>query len=831
LSPPLARKLAGLTPLPFPEKSVSKRTKHAPWPGSSPAELEPRIHRALGEGRTQQALDLARQLNKQQPTPHHRELLQRATLERATHLRGQGYTRDAGIVLSNAIGLAPDDPAWLGRIAQDMAACGQVQQAVRLLDRLADPALRSRVLLLAADGALAQGQAGRASLPESLQPQFDLVVRAFHQSAAGQDEAAREALQGVGLQSPFLEWKLALRGLLAFYQADDVRALENWQRLAPERLPARLVAPLRFLIDPAYRTAQPPATQVALQKQADRLQGSGLVTALRPLQKALANEAELPQAFRMAENLLPALRQESPQFVPRLAACFYWAIIEQGQPEDMTRYRRVFGTPADDPNFDRLEALVYDQAGQFDQAHKHWQRFEEWVAAHPAVWPPGHALRVRALVWSHMGHNAALVPDVDKIPNLPAVLRDHPARPKPLSPSAEKCFQRGLELAPDRLQSYVDLLACYQREGKDKKAVAAARRLLERFPNHAPAMEVLADLLNKQEQPAEALALLQRAYQANPLERRLRDKVGWAHLLTARAHAEAREFDAARAEFQAALALGRKDQASVYCKWAACEFKAGNPDRAEELLQQALAEPGGRVAAAYSTLIEVIRLRLLPAMKKRFNDEFNAALVEPPSAAGATAAAATAAVHRKAGITYHGQKAHEKKVLAYVDRARTAEFTESQLESVARSLVELEARKPLRAYTELGRRQFPDNAYFPFFEAESYMSLGPLSCPRWKVQPLLEEARRLANQMPPDERQKKLLADIEDRQELINAASPFAGGGFLNAFENLFGGYDPDDDYVDDDWDDDEDEWFEYEPEPEPLIPFRRPKKKPKKRR
>src|SRR5206468_8841041 len=120
--------------------------------------------------------------------------------------------------------------------------------------------------------ALQQGKAGRDVLPEPLREQFDLVLKAFRHLEAGQDDQAREALQGIGLQSPFLEWKLLLRGLLAYYQKDDVRAAENWQRLDPQRLPARLAAPLRFLIDPAYRHAQAPQTQATLKKQADRLQ-------------------------------------------------------------------------------------------------------------------------------------------------------------------------------------------------------------------------------------------------------------------------------------------------------------------------------------------------------------------------------------------------------------------------------------------------------------------------------------------------------------------------------------------------------------------------------
>src|SRR5204862_1272396 len=128
------------------------------------------------------------------------------------------------------------------------------------------------------------GQAGRDALPEALRPQFDLVTQAFAHAEAGRDEEARAALQGVGLQSPFLEWKVLLRGLLAYYQNDDARALENWQRLDPQRLPARLAAPLRYLIDPPYREALPPDAQAALRKKSDRLVGSGLVQPMRTLQ-------------------------------------------------------------------------------------------------------------------------------------------------------------------------------------------------------------------------------------------------------------------------------------------------------------------------------------------------------------------------------------------------------------------------------------------------------------------------------------------------------------------------------------------------------------------
>src|SRR5262249_37068138 len=153
------------------------------------------------------------------------------------------------------------------------------------------------------------------------------------QVEVGQDDAARETLQGIGLRSPFLEWKLFVRGLSAYYQRDDPRALENWQRLNPQRLPARLAAPLRFRIDPAYRAGQPSAAQRNPQKRGARREAPGVVQPLRLIQSALAREGSLGEPFRQAENLVPALRLEAPHLVPRLAACFYWAIVTGGQPE------------------------------------------------------------------------------------------------------------------------------------------------------------------------------------------------------------------------------------------------------------------------------------------------------------------------------------------------------------------------------------------------------------------------------------------------------------------------------------------------------------------
>ena len=54
---------------------MSKKNKHRGSPNISVPDLRPRIERAAHEGRYQQALELAKQLHKFEPTPAHKELL------------------------------------------------------------------------------------------------------------------------------------------------------------------------------------------------------------------------------------------------------------------------------------------------------------------------------------------------------------------------------------------------------------------------------------------------------------------------------------------------------------------------------------------------------------------------------------------------------------------------------------------------------------------------------------------------------------------------------------------------------------------------------------
>ncbi len=762
------------------------------------------MERAGREGRYHQALELANSLYRREPTEQNRELLKTMTLGRARQLRTEGKTRDAYQMLQNAFS-HDTAPAWLEQLAQEMALCGHPGEALKLLERVPNSTIRLGLYGHSADTALAQGPAGRATLPAELQPQFDLVIQAFARLETGQDEEAKTLLQGIGLQSPFLEWKVFARGLSAFYQGDDTRAIENWQRLNADRLPARVAAPLRFRIDADYRVAQSPATQTVLQQQSDRLQGSTLIQALRGVQKAVANERQLSDAFRQAEKLLPNLQREAPPMVTRLARAFYWAIISHGQPEDLRRYQRIFGPPADDPKLARLEALALERRDQPADAHQSWQVYEQSVAADRHTWPGDQADRVRALVWLHMGHNAADAAELPELDELPPFFRNRPGKPRPLKPSAEECFEKSIALAPDQLEPYIALVAYFLDENKDGKAEKAARRLLAHFPDHVPTLEQLGELRMKKRDYGEALELYQRALKGNPLERRLRSKVANAHAYHARVLAEAGRFDEARQEYQATLSFDDVGGgASILCKWSACEFKAGDAARAEELLAQAYVRQGHRLPVAFHMLIETIRFKLGRTLKSRFDKEFKEQLKEPPDAKAAAAIAETVAALRAAGVEYTGQKTHEKQVTAYLDRASEATFSEQQLTDICEALRRVKSVRLFTRFVHRGQALFPNSPTFYLAEAEFLVEQGKRRCPIYEARQLLERARTLATALPPDDRQRRMLERIADLLDQVRAFNPFAAlmdevpGRF---FESFFGGgpeFDDDDDYEDD---------------------------------
>jgi hypothetical protein len=735
-------------------------------------DLRRRVLKARDEGRFQQALELAKHLARD-ATPESVALLREMTLGRARQLRLSGHTRDTVSMLLSAA-QAPGLPApWLEQAAAEIALSGDAV-ALRVLKDLPETPAIVRVRGMCADACVQAPGENRGKVPPTWHPDLDAVLLASKQIEKGEDEPARTTLQQIGLRSPFLEWKLFLRGLQAYYQNDDPRALENWQRLDLERLPARLAAPFRFQIDPRFRAAQPGATQAALQRQLESADGSGLVQRLRQLQRDLENKESLTAAFRDAESLLPLLRAERPELAPRLASCLYWAVLNTG-PADINRYRRIFGAPPEDPNFHRLNALAQERYRQYEEAHEAWGEFERDIAAHPEKWN-GQADRARALVLLHMGKIAVCAQEEVDEPEGPFDPFWAPPRRRRIifDPPPEKCFEQARKLAADLLPAYEGLFRYYLDREDDTRAEKAGRALLERFPDHAPTLQEMARIAQRNGDAAEALRLMQVALRVHPLDRDLRTAVGRAHLAHCRMQIVAKAFDDARAQLQAAQAiLGGSGIEAKYIQ-AALELKANRTAEAEEILQGLLSAGEPALAQSYAMLVESVLCKLPPAIKTRFDCGLKEGLAALPNGKAAARLFQLLLQQDQDGTAYHGQKTHRKKILEYGERAVSSDISEEELRFIVGGAVLQGGGRQLDRIIAQARRRFPKSPYFVMFELSALAQNERKAYQFWRLEPLIREATRLINARPQDENMKVLLEELENIKAHLQQLNPMA---------------------------------------------------------
>jgi tetratricopeptide (TPR) repeat protein len=734
------------------------------------APLPVRIDRALKQGRLPSALELAKQFADEHPGPDSQVTLRKTYLALAHQLIERGEFKGAPRLLADAEAACGDDRAWLESLAESWASVGETPRARAILDRIPGSAAISRVWQRLADWSIQAGDAGRVTLSEELREGFDTVRTAFAHYENGRDEEARQLIQKIGLQSPFLEWKILLRGLLAYSAGDDLKAVENWQRLDTGRLPSRLAAPLRNRIDPAFRDAHPPETAAALTAQFDRLHPHAIRDALRRLQRTLAGENGLARSWPQIGSIAGVWRQGAPALFARLAKAVYGLIVREGDQADAEKYVRLFGPPADDPEFLRCRAFICEQQDQLPMAHRLWQMYESWIARSPQRWPGAQGQRARALIWERMGHNAlarlgAIADEHDDDDDMAAAFWkllnrfENDAGPlEPLRPTPEECFRRAADLAPERLAPAAELFQVYLEDGRTAQAEKVARDLLKRFPNDVPTLAAMARLYECKGDTAKALEFRRRAVQAKPLDRQLSEPL--VRGLVNHARALAAEDDVAEAAKLLGESLSGADRApalAARCLLDIVERKAGGEAKTE---QPNDIDPSQRCAALYHRAVEAARIKLPKAARQPLEKALAETFTGGATLAEVVPLLEALEFYRQEPQRYHGQLTHEKKIHAFVDEAIESSSQEDELIRAGHALLRLHAWRALALCVRRGQRAFARNPHFLLLEAELKLGKDPERVSQYAVAEVLRKVVRLSRAAG-DGRYRPLLETVE----------------------------------------------------------------------
>lgn len=728
---------------------------------------------ALRRGDYTLAVGIARQIQTDSPSPEHLALVRKTIVTAANHFADSSQYPEFVRMMAHAESL-PTDPAWTGELAILHARGGNAPKAKELADSLGDPAIHALILAHTVDRAVRFRT--KSALPEDQHATYDAVQKAFDHYEKGKDDDARAALEAVGLRSPFLEWKLLLRGLIAYTASEDARAVENFSRLAPNRYPSRLAVPLRITLDPAFRAAQLPETLASLDTRAQAFTSDTILAGLRDIRTHLGRDKPLSTAFKHAEKVVPILTRTAPHLVPKLANIFYRSIIHHGEPADMQRHRRVFGTMPDDPGFHRLEAIVFEDHQSFEEANRHWAQYEAWLAGSPAGWPDAVRTRARALIQHRMGLNLVqVVEEFDDDPMGGFGFFGPPKKTKKPKPAADPTpyFEKAMALAPDWTEPAVELFNRLAKSGKHERAELIARTLLLANPKEVKVASLLAAHLSKFGRAAEALMFFKLALAANPLDKSTRIRTANAVAAAARRDMIAGKFDAAIAILDADRELTAEvAPASDLTLRAVIALKQKRKEDAAELAAKAVAAPNRRLVAHLLLTVNATLAKAKPAERKPYETAFAEALAGPatPMEAGTLYSGWDALIQE--GIEYRGQKTQVKKIHDVCLRSLESDAPEFDFETLCMEAFRHAEWKLLAKMTALLRVKFMRNPVFALMSAEAEFGNAKGAPRPYKVTRLLELAK-LHAEASPEPRHKALLDRIAELTKLANPPSMF----------------------------------------------------------
>ena len=719
-------------------------------PTTPPLTFAARVAAALSEHRYPQALDLAKQAFALTPSEENREQLRTVYDASIRFNVKRNAPADARRLLDEAEKLDGPVPAWWESLALLRAQLGDSHRAMQLLEKAPDSTVLPRVQNFIADRAMADRQRGRDLVPHDQRAGFDIIRDAFAHYDASHDEAARQSLQAIGLNSPFLEWKLFLRGLMAFSANDDARAIENWQRLDPERMPAHLAEPFRYHVDSAYRGTLKADKAKILARQAENI-GQPILNKLRELQRSLGSDHGLPQGLKQASSILDTMKVKFPQLVPKLANCFYHIILMGGQPNDLDAYARLFGPHPDDPHFDRLRAQVMEAIHSMEEANHFWKTYADWIVKTPERWSGTQGKRAQAMIYMRMGDNAAehLLDDDegsmfnDFMDIFQPRRKSKPAK-KPLKPDTNECYRLAMKFAPEWIEPASRLMMMLVEAEKWEEAEEVGRQILAHSPDDVDVLMSVSGVQVAQGKISEALENMRHALKNNPLDRNLRTAVAAIVLQQGRAAGLKGTFDEARASFAEASALVEGIlRATIVAAWAACEWKAGDAERATQLAGEVSARESFKVAVDYLLLVECSRIKVNKDLLKERQARFDSAIEADRPLSELVGPLLCLTVYRDEKPKYRGIGTHEKKISARVLAAIQANPAESDLENLGRILEDGCLPKILKACAERGVNLFPKNPLFPFLMGEQMIQQRPKTFSARMVAQLFKKVLKL----------------------------------------------------------------------------------------
>jgi tetratricopeptide (TPR) repeat protein len=664
------------------------------------ATLPARAAEALQQERFKDAVELFKQLVRQDPRPDWTEALADAYAGRARTLAAKGMFKEAAMVLENTL-----TQAGTVREPRLYATC--------LIREGQQPKAAAYLLHCVASGALPAGEQGAALqeltaallvtvplLPAPARPDppeaarwRELAAASREALAAWSDGASVEEIEchlnRISLRSAFRPIRLLLKSLVTL-PPDP----ERTRRMLETIEPGSPFHPFRQAVEAAVRTG--PELDADVWRR------------LTPTQQAFAAETGgVPAASVQSLDRLSRVARGGP------AALFAWLLkqadLPQAEvksaclnllpqlPDRMAQFEKSFG-PLPPLQRHRVQALAAEGRGDWWSAERSWSH-----AARLAGTADDRTSRLSSgVIYRHLAHLAAMHPEIEG--------GDDEGDPELFY------LERSSEIDPEHVPSVLERIARYRQEARDKDWHRLADEAAQRFPDDRRILLEATQSAVARRAYKKAAGLARRLLRIDPINPGVRRQLIELNLAHARKQMRAKRPDLAAKELSQAAEWDRPDAPDGLLRIARglVALQDGETGQADAWLREGVALAGGGVGGWFRAVIEAELMRC--ADDAPWLREALAGACRTPPTKEPVLAVASALGQVEAGETRRAVPGLLLQLRAWLLQGAGIAWSPAEFQILADMFVRGDAYELLETYARAARRREPANPEWRFHE-------------------------------------------------------------------------------------------------------------------
>ncbi|MBD3242640.1 MAG: hypothetical protein GF331_18765 [Chitinivibrionales bacterium] len=705
-----------------------KRTSHTlDLRSRSRDELERYARSKLDAGKPRQARDAYKELVRLDPERYTPDLLH-CYLAQARQMAAAGQLTEAGGLLDFV-----RDMDSAGRFSSELAECRALIAGERGARASGTPVRRSAGRRAAAAGAAIPAADAAVCLDQQVESPAQSFVddlarirSALERITQSDFDGAIEQVRPIGVASEFRDWKLLVRGMVAFYRGEDSKCLANLERISESSAASRTALPYRVLYDESGTLVRESSRKEPLVADACRVAGEGRAAAELARAEYLWMTGRYRDAYRRLRGRLsgfPSFQSDLPGVLTRmlynlphhLEPAKANAYVEglqrelaredvEPHPIELYQMTRAMGLLMGESVCDSEDCALLEE---------NWEPF---LALCRRMF--GEDTQLEGEVHAYIGRQCAR--DVEPDP-FPFTRSRRPSKDSVLDAGrAEKHLAKSLELDPENRLTWTTTLDFYERTGCKAERNRVLDRAIEQFPDDKEILHKAAMLCFERSADKKGLGYLERAHALDPLDRTIRTTLlrqyvsRAADLLSRGRPKQMRELmDRAEAVSEAqtrAYDLGRR---YVLARRAAMEDGAGDHDSAKVYLTRAYAEDASSLELTYFALLAGYVYGGSKALTAGLERRLSEALIAD---AGMPAVARLAAV-----LTYmrHNerprelvQRAEQQRISGLAARAIKSGFVRSAAVRISRYAIDVHDLDLAKRYAAAGLRADGNDLFF-----------------------------------------------------------------------------------------------------------------------